>query len=178
MTKQILLGLFAGALAFTACKKPDDGPGNENEEELITTVEMTFTKQDSTAQVITVTAVDLDGEGGDPIVIDPINLSAMSAYTLSLRFLNEAEAETEDVTLEVQEEAAEHLVCFGTDTNIGVTPTDSDGTYPIGLENTVTTADPISGTLTVSLKHQPDIKNGECGIGETDIEVTFPVTVQ
>jgi hypothetical protein len=50
--------------------------------------------------------------------------------------------------------------------------TDSNGD-PIGLLNTVTTNTAAAGTLTVILKHQPDMKDGSSPTGETDIELSF-----
>ena len=61
---------------------------------------------------------------------------------------------------------------------------DGDGN-PIGLETTMITGDPSTGTLTVILRHEPD-KNAD-GVsdgditnagGETDIEVDFPVVIK
>jgi hypothetical protein len=32
--------------------------------------------------------------------------------------------------------------------------------------------------MQIELKHQPGIKNGTCGVGETDIDILFPVKIQ
>ncbi|MFT7376933.1 MAG: hypothetical protein ACI88Z_000758, partial [Sphingobacteriales bacterium] len=56
---------------------------------------------------------------------------------------------------------------------------------PLGLQTTITTTDVGNGTLTVILRHEPNksasgVANGDISNagGETDIEVTFNITVQ
>jgi hypothetical protein len=34
------------------------------------------------------------------------------------------------------------------------------------------------GSVKTSLKHQPNIKNGQCDVGETDVEIEFPFVVK
>jgi hypothetical protein len=63
---------------------------------------------------------------------------------------------------------------------------DVDGNgKPLGLQTTVVTGDVSTGTLTITLRHEPDksaagVSGGDLtnAGGETDIEVTFDVTVQ
>jgi hypothetical protein len=177
---KFLATLFVfGSLLFTACDKDDDGM-TDNEQELITTVQLTFIDADSASLVFNVK--DLDGDGGNPPVADEIKLKANTAYTLSVKFLDESDAShTHDITEEVEEESDEHLVCF-TATGAMVAPvatdTDTNG-KPLGLQNSLTTGNAGSGSLTVSLKHEPDKSAAApCSTGETDAEVTFPVVIE
>ncbi len=172
------LGLVAVlSLTFTACKEEVEDPHDHNEEELITSVELSFT-EDSTTNTVEFKFADPDGDGGNaPTQHDTIQLKANTTYNLSLKFLNESD-HVHDITGEVEEEADEHLVCFDVTGSTTVTINDMDGNnLPLGLESTVTTGDSESGSFTVSLKHQPDVKNGSCDVGETDVEVAFVLQV-
>jgi hypothetical protein len=101
--------------------------------------------------------------------------------------LNELENPVGDITEEVEEEAADHQFFFQTSVsgiNIAYADMDTNGN-PIGLSTTLTTNETASGTITVTLRHEPnkdaagvsagDITNAG---GETDIEITFNVEVQ
>ncbi len=178
------LSLLVMALIVSACDSDDPDPVNE--EELITTLRLTFTSQ--TSPTVMATFTDLDGPGGDAAVTVNPTLAANTTYTVSVEFLNEEENPAEDITLEVAEEDDEHQVFFviGTGLNATYAYTDQDGNgNPLGLMGTFTTAAAGAGNLTVTLLHEPDktaanVSSGDptnAG-GETDIEVTFNVTVQ
>jgi hypothetical protein len=186
--KKYRLPLFMGLLlttAITGCKRDDDDEPRliVNEEELITSVVVTYSDTSST-NVKTAKFSDPDGEGGNnPIQFDTIRLQKGKTYQVNLAFLDESDPnDIEDITVEVREEGNEHLVCFDLDANSGVSiqKTDSDGTFPIGLTSKWTTdltAMPFNGTITVILKHQPDVKDGTCAPGDTDVEINFPLII-
>lgn len=178
----ILAFLFAFTLIFTGCKDDDVvTPPNPNEEELITTVELTFDNKNANADVRVFKFADPDGDGGNaPSTMDTIRLAANSEYTLSVKFLDESDAsDVEDITEEVQEEEDEHLVCYAVQGGTIVTITDKDGNgLDLGLAADVMTSDAGDGHFTISLKHQPDVKNGSCDVGETDVEVRFVLEVE
>jgi hypothetical protein len=174
--------LVIPAIFSTSCSN-DDAPVNE--EEVITTVRTTLT---GGGQVITLTSRDLDGDGPNaPVVTVSGNLVAGTTYTGSTEFLNELEDPAEDITIEVQEEGADHQVFYQLPSSIGtVTYTDTDANgRPIGLNFTLVAGTSGStGTLTVTLRHLPnktatgvaagDITNAG---GNTDAAVTFSVAV-
>jgi hypothetical protein len=169
--------LLLGSLFFTACDKDNDP---SNEEELITTVKLTFTEVGGSSTEFTVK--DLDGDGGDAPVADNLTLKANTAYTIGVEFLDERDAgHTHDITEEVSTESADHLVCF-TATGSMTEPTigDVDGNGKLlGLESALTTGTAGTGTLQVSLKHQPDKSAADpCSTGDTDVDVTFEVNIQ
>jgi hypothetical protein len=185
--KKINLLLVMGVcsmLFITSCKKDD--PIIENEEELITTLIYTLTPE-AGGDTIVLSFQDLDGDGGDTATITGGTLEANTIYNGSLVLLNELESPAEDITVEVQEEAEEHQFFFQNNISgltIDYNDEDENG-YPIGLSSKITTGGAGSGTITVTLRHEPiktapgvssgDITNAG---GETDIEVAFDVVVQ
>jgi hypothetical protein len=177
---------LATSLVLTACKKSDDNvpaPTPDNEEELITTVR--WIAYSGTTPIDTAFFRDLDGDGGNAPVIQGIVLDADSAYVMKVEILDESKNPVVDVTEEIEEEADEHQF-FYTFENLGAssyTYTDADSRgVPIGLEGTLITGAVSTGNVTIILKHQPDLKpasgNGDVSLGETDIEVEIPVTIQ
>jgi hypothetical protein len=171
----LLITLYA--ISFTSCDK-DDTP-KPNEQELITTVKLTFTP--SGGEPVSFTARDLDGDGGEPPVIADIQLADSTSYTLQVEFLDESDPlQTVDLTEEVSGESAEHLVCFsGTGSMAAPVASDQDSNgAPLGLVSGVSTGQAGTGTLQVSLKHEPDKQASDpCSTGETDAEVIFQVTI-
>lgn len=180
--------LVIPTLFLTSCNNDDDSNTVPvNEEELITTVTTTLT---GGGQVITLTSRDLDGDGPNaPIVTVSGNLVAGTTYQGSTTFLNELENPTEDITVEVEEEGADHQVFYQLASSLGTVTYDAadvdvDGN-PIGLSFTLVAGTSGStGTLTVTLRHLPnktasgvaggDITNAG---GNTDAAVTFPIVV-
>lgn len=177
----LILGLFT--LVFTSCEQDD--PVIENEEELITTVTYTLTAADGT--VVTGTFRDLDGEGGTAPVQNTINLAANTTYTGSLTLLNELETPAENITEEVEEEDREHQFFFEVNSaNLAIAYADADGdNNPVGLLTSATTGSPSNGTLSITLRHEPNksamgVSDGNISNagGETDINVVFDVVIQ
>lgn len=176
--------LLTGLALLTACDKDDPEP--ENQEELITTVRLTFTPAGSGTPIIA-TWQDLDGDGGNPPQVGPVALAGNTTYALTVALSDASKSPAVDITKEVQEEDEEHQLFFRTTVSgmtIAYNDQDSNG-RPIGLMNTVTTPTAGGGTLTVILRHEPNkTATGVAGGdptnagGETDIETTFPITVQ
>lgn len=130
-----LIALLVIPVIFSTSCSNDDAPVNE--EEVITTVRTTLT---GGGQVITLTSRDLDGDGPNaPVVTVSGNLVAGTTYTGSTEFLNELEDPAEDITVEVEEEGADHQVFYQLPSSIGtVTYTDTDANgRPIGLNFTL-----------------------------------------
>ena len=173
--------LFVFTAVFTGCNGDDDEvvtPEEENEEELITTVELSFTEGGNTSVF---RFADPDGDGGNaPTENDTVRLKANTNYTLAVRFLDESDAnDVEDITEEVKQEDDEHLVCYSVQGGTTVTITDKDGNgMDLGLTADVATDLSESGHFTISLKHQPGVKDGSCEAGETDVEVRFALEVE
>ena len=180
------LAFFAVAILFlSSCKKED--PEIPNEEELITTVTYTLTPQGGGDDVEFIFR-DLDGDGGDAAVIINGTLQANTVYDGSLELLNESEAPVEDITEEIQEEDADHQFFFSVSNglNLNITYDDVDGNNnPVGLATVATSGEASQGQLTIILRHEPEksaggVSDGDItnAGGETDIEVTFDVTIE
>ena len=170
--------IFSLLILFSfSCEKDTEGYP-EDESELITTVSITFTPASGTAKSFKWT--DKDGAGGIAPVIESIVLAANTSYTISTSFLDESKSPAYNVTEEILEDGYEHLVCY---TSSGSAPavqiTDLDKKKdPLGLAGTLKTTTAGNGSLQIILKHIPDKKSTTpCSTGETDIEVTFPVTI-
>ena len=191
--KKINLLLALGVLSMlfiTSCEKdePED-PIIPNEEEVITTLNFTLTPESGTPIILSFR--DLDGDGGnEPIISDGTLASGMS-YIGSMELLNDLEDPAEDITLVVAAEELEHQFFYETsfptelsDVNIAYNDLDEEFN-PIGLSTVLTTGEMGSGTITVTLRHEPNkdaagVSSGDIANagGETDIEVTFNVEIQ
>lgn len=180
------LFLFLAATFMVGCKKDDDAPKPSsstppaNEEELITTVKITFVDTAGVEPNVVVFFRDPDGDGGNaPTQFDTIRLAANSVYNANLEVLDESKNPVENITTEIQEEADEHIFCFTpTNVNLSIIRTDSDGTYEIGLASQWTVGNASIGTTQVVLKHQPGVKDGTCAPGDTDVELNFVTEIQ
>lgn len=183
LNHKLLLALFAVLfISITSCK--DDDPVDENEEELITNV--TFTLTPTAGDPVTLSFVDPDGDGNGTVTGG--TLAANTTYTGAIVLTNESESPAEDITEEVQEEDLDHQFFFSASAGLNVTVSygdaDANGN-PLGLATTVTTGDASTGTLNVTLLHEPakdasgvsdgDITNAG---GEADVDITFDITVQ
>jgi hypothetical protein len=187
---------------LSSCDNND--PQKEDVPEMITKATLTFTPTGGSP--IVVTATDPDGEGVQSITTDsPIALTKSTTYVLTITMINGLAQPTDeeyDITKEVEEEGDEHMFFFGWtgnsfsnpsgDGNIdvrthalnytgGENSEDANG-LPLGLTTTWTTADvATSGAeFRVLLKHQPALKTaGSTSTeGETDLDVTFQLSVQ
>ena len=169
-------------LAMLGCSDDDTTPEIINEDELITTVILTLT-QESGAQVV-LTTVDLDGDGPDePVTTVVGNFSQNTQYQGAVQFLNETEDPAEDITEEVIEEADEHQVFYTVSEGLNITTTYQDfdsNDNPLGVNITLETGEASSGSLTVTLRHEPVKPNDglDSAGGETDIATSFDVTIE
>jgi len=187
MTKKFLFLtvtlIMASSLLFTSCKKD---PEIVDPVELITTLNYTLTPASGGAAV-TLSFQDLDGDGGNAPTITSGTLAANETYTGSIEVLDESKSPVENITEEVAEEDEEHQFFFQStvaDLSVAYTDEDADGN-PIGLSSTLTTGAAGTGSITVTLRHEPaktadgvaggDITNAG---GETDVEATFSIEVQ
>jgi len=187
-TAKLLAILFISALSFTACSDNDDHDEHDHgeHEEEITQLVYTLTNVANSADLVTFTFTDEDGDGGaDGTTEVSGNLTAKATYTGVLQLLNLEEGE--DVGAELAEEDAEdHEIFYITNVaglQFDTTDVDAD-LNPLGF-NTDVTAGPIgTGVLTISLVHEgkkPNdgtVADALSGEGTTDIEVAFEVTVE
>lgn len=143
--------------------------------EVITTVTLTFTSENS--ETVTAAFSDPDGDGGASGSADPIVLAADTTYSLAVQFTNELEEPAEDITGEVEAEAEEHQVFIYGDSVTGpasagdglvtheyadvesdYTDNNAGDDLPVGILSTVTTgAAGADGELRVMLRHLPEL---------------------
>ncbi len=172
------LVLFLIGLSVLSCSKRDIEVNDDNEE--ITTVELTFTSSSGSEEEVVYKWRDGSGE--------LIQLQKNTEYQLSVAFLNESGLKTQDLTEEVEEESDAHLVIVKSTPadlfSIQATDKDSKG-RKLGLKNKLKFKNAATtGTLRVILMHQPpvngkDIKDGlNETIGSTDSDVIFPVSIK
>lgn len=172
---------FTLSMGIPSCKE-ENPEKPTNDEELITTLRMIFYHATDSTRAGEFLFTDTDGAGGlEPQRWDTIRLSPNQSYLAVIELLNESNPSSiVYVSAEVREEADEHLFCFQTGLDgLSVQYADTDGTHPIGLNTLWNTGKSGTGSVVVSLKHQPDgLKNGACEPGDTDIEVAFPIVVE
>ena len=181
---------------FTACEEDEAVPEEEEEMEVITDVKLIFMAQSGPGDTVVVAAQDPDGEGVQDLqVIGAINLKANTNYFLSMIIENCLEDPCEDITEEIAEEAEEHQFFYAFTNDIFTSPSgngnidnasdpinyiDVDGNgNPIGLLSTWNTGSAKSGTFTIQLQHQPDVKTATSGAtdGDTDFALTFNLNI-
>ena len=180
---------------FTACEEDEAAPEEENEVEVITDVKLVFTPTGGGAAV-EAAAQDPDGAGVQELqVLGAINLAANTEYLLSLMIENCLEDPCEDINEEIAEEAEEHQFFFAFTNDAFTSPVgngnmdnasdpinyigfDGNGN-PVGLNTNWTTGSASTGTFTVQLQHQPDVKTATSGStdGDTDFALTFNLNI-
>lgn len=183
------LTLFA-ALAFSSCTKDEAVPEVVNEEELITTITAIYTPVGG-GTAVTLQYKDLDGDGANaPVISVSGPFEKNKTYNGTVTFKNEAANPAQDITPEILEEGDEHQLfyqitgtlnafTYGTAT----TNFDKNG-KPIGLQSVFVTTGAASGSLTITLRHEPiksaaNVSTGDItnAAGATDAEVVFSISV-
>ena len=180
---------------FTACEEDEAAPEEENEVEVFTDVKLVFTPSGGGAAV-EAAAQDPDGAGVQELqVLSAINLAANTEYTLTMVIENCLESPCELMNEEIEEEDDEHQFFFAFTNDAFTSPVgngnldsasdpinynDSDGNgNSLGLNTSWTTGSASSGTFTVQLQHQPDVKTATSGAtdGDTDFALTFNLNI-
>ena len=175
---------FALLFIFSACSDDDTPPAPVDEEEVITTLIVSLTNN-NTGEQIELRSQDLDGDGPNaPVIQVSGNLTVASTYNGTIELLNETVSPADNIHEEVLAEGTEHQFFYtqGGGLNISTQYSDVDNNgNPIGLAFTLATTAPSQGTLTFTLRHEP-LKPNDGSLsgagGETDISVSFPITVE
>lgn len=206
MSRAAILSALALALPalLVACPGVENPDDPANDQEVITTVTLTFSPQGGGADVV---AAHADPENDGSPVIDAIGLFVGTTYDLSVTFTNELAEPAEDITAEVAAEGEEHQVFIfgsavaGPATGDGGNPivdhayADEDAAgLPIGLQHTIAAVTAGTGEFRVALRHLPAesgvavkveglaealAEDGEAALpGDVDADVTFALTVE
>lgn len=193
--KNILLklALFIPAIAvFTACKHDDNDvakPVNPNETELITTVKLIVAPTANPSAEMYFSYRDLDGDGGSAPVIDTMRLDANTEYHVQVLLLDETKNPVDTISKEIEANEKEaHQFFYSKIGTYSLTTTYLDfdnNNVPVGLNiklNTTTGFPEKTNKFQVVLKHQPGLKpttgSGDESLGETDVDVYFPILIQ
>ncbi|MCS7012679.1 MAG: hypothetical protein RMI34_13075 [Chloroherpetonaceae bacterium] len=177
--------LLLALLALTSCRRTDN-PADAREQEKITTLKLKLTPTTGGAPV-EATWRDLDGPGGNPPTITPLNLRAGVTYNGEVEVKDESKNPAEDKTEEIEEEGDEHLFIYTVGGNAAgrliITRTDRDRNgLEIGLKYRaqVTAGGATDGTLRVVLYHYSGSVRKTAAYSpsnEIDIDATFRVNI-
>ncbi|MEO8085996.1 MAG: hypothetical protein ABI763_04200 [Bacteroidota bacterium] len=181
------VAIVAAMLTVASCNKEEQTvtpapPGNE----FLTTTILTCINSSAPFDTVIGTWRDLTPEDTLPPDTSQaiLNLKKNSVYNVSIGLLDETTNPAGDIGADVLSRGNYHLFCFNTSSSLGnnfsITRTDHDTNNPplaIGLKNNFTTINTSIGTLEVILRHQPNVKNGSCDPGSTDLDVNFQVNV-
>ncbi|MFD2514172.1 hypothetical protein ACFSRY_09865 [Pontibacter locisalis] len=175
--------LMMGSLMFTTTACSDDDPEPVEEQELITTLTINLQPEAGKGQPVSATFSDPDGPGGSDPTVSTLNLVPNTTYTATITVSDDSPNGAGNLTPEIEAEGDEHELFYTVPSglNLTVSKTDLDkNNRPIGLEATFVTGAASSGTMKVTLKHQPGLKGNTSDItkGETDVEADFPVVIQ
>jgi len=186
-TNKYLYLAILSLILVMSCSDDDSNPVPVNEEEVITTLIVSLNPT-GVGTPITMESRDLDGDGPDaPVITVSSAFEENMTYTGSLNLLNETVTPAESIREEIEEEDDEHQFFFSS--NNGLVSTsysdiDGDGN-PVGLLFTLTTTSAGDGVFTVVLRHEPNktaegVSDGDItnAGGETDILVSFPISVE
>lgn len=168
--------------ALHSCK-PETSNCDNCENELITSVFVTLTDS-ATGTVSRFAFRDLDGDGSNaPVQFDTIKVTANHTYNASLLILDESKTPADTTSNEILREANDHQFFFHAHTvPVTITYRDFDShspALPLGLQTKwVVGSTTGSGSVHITLKHQPGIKDGNETTGDTDVDVEFNTIVQ
>jgi hypothetical protein len=189
MKKQLLrftLLLFVvSSLLLSSCKK--DTAGEANDEEVITTMQLTLVPQGGGATLI-YKFDDPDGPGGTAATKDQIVLATNKTYNVTVQLLNKTLTPVEDITLEVAAEPGAHRFYYepSAGSNISISGLNNDPAgVPLGITGVWTTTVAATGTVKVILRHYPGTPPNKetadpvnSSKSSTDIDVSFDTRVQ
>ena len=154
---KLLAALFVVMAFMVSCDDDDIDPVNE--EEVITTMTVTLMPSGGGTNVVLITR-DLDGDGPNPPEITVSGpMTSGVTYMGNIVLLNETVDPADNITTEVEEEAEEHQFFYTVGPALDATTEyenfDGDGN-PLGTEFSLDAGDPSAGTLTFTLRHEPE----------------------
>jgi hypothetical protein len=172
-------------LVLNACDK--EVAEEENDNEVVTTLELHLIERTSLEHLI-YKFDDPDGFGAGSVAptVDLIKLSPNKVYDVELKLLNKTANPNEDVTGEVEEEAADHRFYFlpTTGANIAVSNFSNDANgVPIGITSTWTTGAKATGKIRIVLRHYPNGAKAtddpvDSPKSNTDVDTEFVTSVE
>ncbi len=123
---------------------------------------------------------DIDGQGGEPAIVEGIELQKGKMYSVSLELIDQSNPEIpKDITFEIERAGNEYLICLTPENsavNIDYKDFDKNG-FPVGVRSKWSSASSIATEINIHIQYQPNgIKNTvNCDAGTTDLDITFPL---
>lgn len=173
--------LILGFLLLFSCKKAEENPQPNEENELITTVRLHLTPPSGPMVMATWKDLSPDDETGR--TIDTLYLSDSTLYAGTIELLDETKTPASVISDEVKTEGKDHLFVYKpvaplTASNLVIARIDHDVNHlELGLQYSLETKTSGTGGLRVILRHQPGEKNGSEAPGDSDVDVVFPVKI-
>jgi hypothetical protein len=167
--------ILISSFLFNGCSS--EAPELIQEEELITTVKLTFKSSEET-QIVRWNTLTTNSE--------IIQLKANSMYEVAIEFLDDSDpVDIKNITTEVIEEANDHQVFYefsGVNVIYGTSDSDvlDDNQNPLYINSIWNFVESSSGVVRIYLIHEPTSKNSSnrSGFGgETDIQVDIPLHI-
>jgi hypothetical protein len=184
MKKQnLLLGAIAIALITTwySCNKKEQSPVINVSNEVITTLRIKAVNIVDPTDTPSAQWVQLDRSGATAPDTSKftLNLRKNASYKVQLRILDTLT----DITDEILSRQNYHLYCFypAAGLNLITTLTDHDTntpSLPIGLQDNFATGAASTGGLEINMRHQPNVKDGTCGPGSSDLDAFYNIKIQ
>lgn len=161
--------------------------GYDHDEEVITTLVLTFTPQSGGAAT-SFSFDDPDGPGGIDPTISQINLSPNTSYNVSLTVFNKTLNPVKDLTPEILAEGDAHRFYYepssGSNITVSGLNNDDDG-IALGTSSVWTTGNAANGSIKITLRHyggNPPNKATDDTVNSnkssTDAEVSFATLIQ
>lgn len=192
ITGMIVLAITAAAYVAGCSDNPEAPPPNELEEIRPNVVILKLVNATNSADSVSASFRDADGDGGANPTIDTLNVTAGTTYSGTLRSFFAGRINNRDTVIDFAPEYIElgryHQFFYtpgGAGANrLSVTITDKDSTnLPIGLSTTIAVAAgaATNATLRVELGHFDDEAQPKDGTRlpyEHDIDFLFAVTIR
>ena len=183
MKKQdfLLCAIVIALITTGSCNKKEQSPVINVSNEVITTLKIKAVNVADPTDTPSAKCVQLDRSGATPPDTSnfTLNLRKNASYKVQLRILDTLT----DITDEILARQNYHLYCFypASGLNLMVTLTDHDTNtpqLPIGLQDNFATGATSSGALEINMRHQPNVKDGTCAPGTSDLDAFYYVKVQ
>ncbi len=182
MKKNLFISIFLGAaliISWVSCQKVATTqvalPGNEP----LTTMLIKAVNVNDATDTPSAKWIQLDPTGAllPDTSHSTLVLRDSARYNVTVQFLDTLS----DITSEIKARENYHIICFDpSNSNLTVNRMDHDTNpkqYEVGLVDLFTTTGISSGKLEITLHHQPNVKDGTCTPGSTDMDATFNVNI-
>lgn len=175
----LLILCFSG---LTSCDNPEAEPVIEEEEDVFTSVNLTFTNKENPQDILTASYKNIDGKQSQTKLV----LAANTVYSVSVKFLNEAAQPSKDFTDQISSKSQDYMVFYvpsnGLDWSFLYQDQDINNKV-VGLIGDGYTGNVGSGDLTVTLLYRPTknitgVPHPSKTDGDTKIEAIFEVDIQ